>query len=299
MTFPPPPPYVEGHSLLEGKGVLVTAAAGTGIGFATAKRCMEEGARVVISDKHERRLGESAARARRARRPVRRHAGSRRAAAVRRRGVGARRHRRAREQRRPRRHRAAARDDRRAVARSCSTSRSTARSGARVPRSKHMYERGHRRDRQQRVGDRLAGAGGPGALRRGEGRRDGAHPLRGDRGRGHAACGSTRSRRASRCTRTWPRSPPRSCSRSSPTREAFGRWAEPWEVANVIVFLASDYSGYMTGEIVSVSSQHPNDQRTRVNCRRQTAQLSRLVWCWRRRGTGGVRRRRGRRGWRR
>ena len=39
--------------------------------------------------------------------------------------------------------------------------------------------------------------------------------------------------------------------------EAFGRWAEPWEVANVIVFLASDYSGYMTGEIVSVSSQHP------------------------------------------
>jgi len=40
-------------------------------------------------------------------------------------------------------------------------------------------------------------------------------------------------------------------------REAFGRSAEPWEVANVIVFLASDYSSYMTGEIVSVSSQHP------------------------------------------
>jgi 3-oxoacyl-[acyl-carrier protein] reductase len=41
------------------------------------------------------------------------------------------------------------------------------------------------------------------------------------------------------------------------TREAFGRAAEPWEVANVIVFLASDYSTYMTGEVVAVSSQHP------------------------------------------
>jgi len=39
-------------------------------------------------------------------------------------------------------------------------------------------------------------------------------------------------------------------------REVFGRAAEPWEVANVIVFLASDYSSYMTGEVVSVSSQH-------------------------------------------
>jgi 3-oxoacyl-[acyl-carrier protein] reductase len=39
-------------------------------------------------------------------------------------------------------------------------------------------------------------------------------------------------------------------------REAFGRAAEPWEVANVMVFLASDYATYLTGEVVSVSSQH-------------------------------------------
>lgn len=48
------------HGLLVGRTVVVTAAAGTGIGFATARRCAEEGARVVISDYHVRRLGEAA-----------------------------------------------------------------------------------------------------------------------------------------------------------------------------------------------------------------------------------------------
>jgi 3-oxoacyl-[acyl-carrier protein] reductase len=40
-------------------------------------------------------------------------------------------------------------------------------------------------------------------------------------------------------------------------REAFGRAAQTWEVASVIAFLASDYASYLTGEVISVSSQHP------------------------------------------
>jgi 3-oxoacyl-[acyl-carrier protein] reductase len=52
----------DGHGLLTGKRVLVTAAAGTGIGFATAERCLAEGATVAVSDKHERRLAEAAER---------------------------------------------------------------------------------------------------------------------------------------------------------------------------------------------------------------------------------------------
>ena len=50
------------RGLLQGRNVLITAAAGTGIGFATAERMAEEGARVFISDMHERRLGEAAER---------------------------------------------------------------------------------------------------------------------------------------------------------------------------------------------------------------------------------------------
>ncbi|GIM92095.1 SDR family oxidoreductase [Paractinoplanes toevensis] len=51
-----------GHGLLAGKVVVVTAAAGTGIGAAIAERCLAEGAEVVLSDSHERRLDASAAR---------------------------------------------------------------------------------------------------------------------------------------------------------------------------------------------------------------------------------------------
>ena len=55
-----PPEETPGHGLLLGRKVVVTAAAGTGIGFATARRALLEGADVVLSDWHERRLGEAA-----------------------------------------------------------------------------------------------------------------------------------------------------------------------------------------------------------------------------------------------
>jgi 3-oxoacyl-[acyl-carrier protein] reductase len=54
------PPYPEGKALLAGKAVVVTAAAGTGIGFWVARRALEEGATVLISDLHERRVREAA-----------------------------------------------------------------------------------------------------------------------------------------------------------------------------------------------------------------------------------------------
>lgn len=54
----PHPP--EPCGLLAGRTVVVTAAAGTGIGFATGRRCALEGATVLLSDRHAQRLGEYA-----------------------------------------------------------------------------------------------------------------------------------------------------------------------------------------------------------------------------------------------
>ena len=62
----PTPDYVPGHDLLRDKVVVVTAAAGAGIGAAVVRRVLEEGARaVVLGDTHERRLGEARGLARR------------------------------------------------------------------------------------------------------------------------------------------------------------------------------------------------------------------------------------------
>lgn len=62
MALKEPPPYVPGHNLLDGKSVLITAAAGAGIGFAAAQKAVEEGCRAIfISDVHEGRLEKSVA----------------------------------------------------------------------------------------------------------------------------------------------------------------------------------------------------------------------------------------------
>ena len=52
----PPPPRPTPRDLLKGKTVVVTAAAGTGIGYSTAETCADEGADVLLSDKHAERL---------------------------------------------------------------------------------------------------------------------------------------------------------------------------------------------------------------------------------------------------
>ena len=114
--------------------------------------------------------------------------------------------------------------------------------------------RPRRRDRQQRQRARLAGPTLPVALRRGEGRRDGVDALQRNRSR--------RTRRAhQRGVASIARHKFLEKTSSSDLLdrlsegEAFGRAAEPWEVAATIAFLASEYSSYLTGEVISVSSQ--------------------------------------------
>jgi len=249
------PPYVEGHGLLDGKGVLVTAAAGTGIGFATAKRCMEEGARVVISDKHERRLGESA---RALGVPglacdVTQEDDVQRlfaAAAselggidvlVNNAGLGgtAQLHEMT--------------DEQWLVVLDVTLNGTFRCTRAALT---HMYERGSGVivNNASVMGWRAqagqahysAAKAGVMALTRSAAIEAGPRGVRVNAVAPSLAMHENLARVTTQ-----------ELLEELATREAFGRWAEPWEVANVIVFLASDYSGYMTGEIVSVSSQHP------------------------------------------
>jgi 3-oxoacyl-[acyl-carrier protein] reductase len=249
------PRYVEGHALLEGKGVLLTAAAGTGIGFATAKRCMEEGARVVVSDKHERRLGEAAAALGVLGVPcdvtqeddvqaLFAAAGSELGGIdvlVNNAGMGgtAQLHEMT--------------DDQWSIVLDVTLNGTFRCTRAAL---KHMYERGSGVivNNASVMGWRAqagqahysAAKAGVMALTRSAAIEAGPRGVRVNAVAPSLAMHENLARVTTQ-----------ELLEELATREAFGRWAEPWEVANVIVFLASDYSGYMTGEIVSVSSQHP------------------------------------------
>lgn len=249
------PPYVEGHALLDGKGVLLTAAAGTGIGFATAKRCMEEGARVVVSDKHERRLGEAAEALGVLGVPCdvtqEDDVQALFAAAaselggidvlVNNAGMGgtAQLHEMT--------------DDQWSIVLDVTLNGTFRCTRAAL---KHMYERGSGVivNNASVMGWRAqagqahysAAKAGVMALTRSAAIEAGPRGVRVNAVAPSLAMHENLARVTTQ-----------ELLEELATREAFGRWAEPWEVANVIVFLASDYSGYMTGEIVSVSSQHP------------------------------------------
>jgi len=255
------PEYVPGHGLLAGKTVLVTAAAGTGIGYSTAKRCVEEGARVVISDAHERRLGEAAER-------LGELSGDRPLALT-----------------------CDVTDEDQVQA----LFRETARRHGRVDvlvNNAGLGGTANLVDMTDDQWDRVIDVTLNGTFRctRAALRhmRDGGGGVvvnnasvlgwRAQPGQSHYAAAKAGVMALTRCAAMEAAAFGVRINAVAPSlamhpflakvttdelleeltdREAFGRAAEPWEVANVIVFLASDYSSYLTGEVVSVSSQHP------------------------------------------
>ncbi|MGB5812023.1 MAG: SDR family oxidoreductase [Polyangiales bacterium] len=254
------PTYVTGHKLLEGKTVLVTAAAGTGIGFATAMRCVEEGcADIVISDIHERRLAEAADR-------IESEAGLRPKTTI------------------------CNVTDQAAVE---SMFRFAATEMGHVDvLMNNAGLGGHARvvdmtDEQWSVVldvtlngcFRCTRAALKHMLPRGRGAIvNNASVLgwRAQEGQAHYAAAKAGVMALTRCAAIeaaeanvrincvapslamhpfLEKVTPPGLLEELQKREAFGRGAEPWEVSNVMVFLASDYSSYMTGEVLSVSSQ--------------------------------------------
>ena len=247
------PKYVEGHDLLVGKRVLITAAAGSGIGSATARRCVEEGATVMISDRHEARLAATAAELGVASAPcdVTDEASVQAlfAAAIaelaqidvliNNAGLGG-----------------TAEVHEMTDDQWSKVLHVTLDGTFRCTRAalNHMYERGS--------GVIVNNASVLG--------------WRAQTGQAHYAAAKAGVMALTRCSgveaaergvrinavapslaihANLAKVMPEELLAELATREAFGRSAEPWEVANVIVFLASDYSGYMVGETVSVSSQ--------------------------------------------
>jgi 3-oxoacyl-[acyl-carrier protein] reductase len=260
MTVPIPA-YPRARGLLEGKTVVVTAAAGTGIGFATARRCAEEGARVVLSDVHERRLEAAADRmgAETGRRPsaiacdVTREADVQRLfdRALEELGV-------------------------------IDVLVNNAGLGGTVNVADMTDEQWSRVLDVTLTGTFrcMRAALKPMIARKAGVIVNNASVLgwRAQAGQAHYAASKAGVMALTRCAAMEAAPHGVRVNAVSPSlamhpflakvttaelldeltsREAFGRAAEPWEVANVIVFLASDYATYMTGECVAVSSQHP------------------------------------------
>ena len=255
------PPYPAGRDLLAGKTVLVTAAAGTGIGFAAARRCAEEGARLVISDIHERRLEAAAA-------EIEKIGGARPATRV---------------------CNVTKEDEVRALVAGAIEALghidvlvNNAGLGGFAPLVDMTDEQWHQvLDVTLNGTFRMTRAVLPHMLGRGSGSIvNNASVLgwRAQAGQAHYAAAKAGVMALTRCAAVeaaeagvrvnavapslamhefLAKVTPPGLLEELTAREAFGRAAEPWEVANVIVFLASDLSSYMTGEVVAVSSQHP------------------------------------------
>ena len=255
------PDYPTGHQLLAGKSVLVTAAAGTGIGFATAKRCAEEGATVVVSDKHERRLGEAADElaAIASTKLVAIPCDVTDEASVQ-----------------------ALFDGAVAATGGLDVVVNNAGLGGTVELVDMADDQWHVVLDVTLTGTmRCTRAALRHMLPRNQGvivNNASILGWRAQRGQAHYAAAKAGVMALTRCAAIEAASHNVRVNAVAPSLaihpflnraiddetlaeltklEAFGRSAEPWEVANVIVFLASDYSSYMTGEVVAVSSQHP------------------------------------------
>jgi len=259
MAKLPTPDYVPAHGLLKGKTVLMTAAAGAGIGFATAQRCAEEGARLFISDIHERRTAEAAEKL-------------------------------AEISGQPCGHRLCnVRDDGdvRALVEAAIAEMghvdvviNNAGLGGEVP-VVDMTD-----DQWDAVLDitlnsvfRMTRAVLPHMMDRRSGvivNNASVLGWRAQKGQAHYAAAKAGVMALTRCSAMEAaehgirinavapslavhpflvKTTPQELIDELEAKEAFGRGAAPWEVSNVMVFLASDYSSYMTGEVVSVSSQ--------------------------------------------
>ena len=259
--MPTAPDYVPAHGLLSDRGVVVTAAAGTGIGSAVARRALEEGARVLISDAHERRLGETAdaLAEQTGTRPLTQPCDVTSEEQVRALVAAGLEH-----------------------LGGIDAWVNNAGLGGTATLAEMADEQWSKVIDVTLTGTmRCMRAALVPMTERGSGvivNNASVVGWRAQAGQSHYAAAKAGVMALTRCAAIEAAPAGIRINAVAPSlamhpflskvttdellaelteREAFGRYAEPWEVANVIVFLASDYSSYMTGEVVSVSSQHP------------------------------------------